>query len=813
MSFTNRIKTLLGLRRQRRRAEPTAFMAFLEGSRIVTALIFFTTIAAIVAISSAGLNTAHLPVLQGQVATVRINAALAFSYESALRTAAAQAQVLERVPPVYRLDTAELEKFSAALRELHTAALEIDEHPAPLPLAHDEDATDEADIEDSAPTENGETVESSDPLASAFASFRAAGPYRANLEDFKILLTQVPDPTTRNALIEVGLEILAQIYADGVHDSSLISGTAAAELPLIQVAGAGSGGNSSVEAASAIAPRRIQSQEEALAYLRLNLSGEDVPRSAQLALFRLLRHGVSPNLVFDREATAARQRALLANLKPVVIEVARGETIVEPDTRVSPEQYEMLMAHRQALRTSGTGELDERMQLFGRVLLVLAMVLASVFYVRLEDRETFQSNGRLGLLALVVILNIALVRLVFSLAEMDFFAANSDWASTLPYIAPSAFAPLILAILIDAGSAIFMALFISIFTGLIYGNRLDLLVVTFLASTVAIFSCQDVRRRSRVVRAAGFGGLAIALFALLVGFAEQLPAATLLKQFGVGLASGVTTGILVVGLLPIFETLFKRTTNITLLELTDYNHPLLRKMQIEAPGTYHHSLMVAQLSETAATAIGANGLLARVCALYHDIGKTVMPEYFIENQRGGENPHDENNPSLSALIIKSHVKEGVDIARKHHLPRPIIDVIREHHGTSLIRYFYHRERQRTQGSSNGTATTPPLPGIAPAEVSESTYRYDGPLPRSKESAIISLADGIEAASRSLRQISPQHINELIDSVITERVETNQLDESSLTFSELSTVKESFSHTMINMLHSRIEYPKTNNGKK
>ncbi|KXU34191.1 phosphohydrolase [Cephaloticoccus capnophilus] len=815
MSFTNHIKTLLGLRRQRRRAEPAAFMAFLEGSRLVTALIFFTTVAAIVAISSAGLNTAHLPVLQGQVATVRIAAALPFTYESALRTASAQAQVLERVPPVYRLDTAELKKFSTALRELHTHALELDAHSVPLPLPQPEDALDDTDDPSSderlANHPQTERVEDSE-LARAFSAFRAAGPYRASFEDFKILLSQVPDPTTRSALIEVGLEILAQIYADGVHDNSLLPGTASGELPLIQVA---SPGSSSGSESAAVAPRRIQSQEEALSYLRLNLSGEDVPRAAQVALFRLLRHGVSPNLVFDREATAARQRAILANLKPVQIEVSRGETIIEPDTRVSPEQYEMLMAHRQALRASGTGETDERMQLFGRVLLVLAMVLASVFYVRLEDRETFQSNGRLGLLALVVILNIALVRLVFSLAEMDFFAANSDWASTLPYIAPSAFAPLILAILIDAGSAIFMALFISIFTGLIYGNRLDLLVVTFLASTVAIFSCQDLRRRSRVVRAAGFGGLAIALFALLVGFSEQLPAATLLKQFGVGLASGVSTGILVVGLLPIFETLFKRTTNITLLELTDYNHPLLRKMQIEAPGTYHHSLMVAQLSESAATAIGANGLLARVCALYHDIGKTVMPEYFIENQRGGENPHDENNPSLSALIIKSHVKEGVDIARKHHLPRPIIDVIREHHGTSLIRYFYHRECVRAQ-SNNGhaaTANTPTLPGIAPAEVAESTYRYDGPLPRTKESAIISLADGIEAASRSLRQLSPQHINELIDSVITERVETNQLDESSLTFAELSTVKESFSHTMINMLHSRIEYPKPNDGKK
>jgi len=778
-------------------------MVFLEGSRIVTALIFFTTIAAIVAISSAGLNTAHLPVLQGQIATVRIAATVPFSYESALRTAAAQEQVLERVPPVYRLDSAALHTFEEALRTLHARTVEL-QAQAGGDASHAAEAHADAGTPldpKNAPAEAAGKPTVGDSLALAFQAFNAAGPYRAQLDDFKTLLAQVPSAERRGALLQAGLDTLAQIYADGVHDGSLSSGSTQQQegsVPLIQIAGPG----------DSVTTRRIQSQEQALTYLRLNLSGEDVPRAAQVALFRLLRHGVRPNLVFDREATSERQRETLANLKPVTVEVSRGETIIEPDMRVSPEQYEMLMAHRQALRESGAGELDERMQLFGRVLLVLAMVLASVFYVRLEDRETFQSNGRLGLLALVVILNIALVRLVFSLAEMDFFAANSDWASTLPYIAPSAFAPLILAILIDAGSAIFMALFISIFTGLIYGNRLDLLVVTFLASTVAIFSCQDVRRRSQVVRAAGFGGLAIALFALLVGYAEQFPAATLLKQFGVGLASGVTTGILVVGLLPIFETLFKRTTNITLLELTDYNHPLLRKMQLEAPGTYHHSLVVAQLSETASTAIGANGLLARVCALYHDIGKTVMPEYFIENQRGGENPHDENNPSLSALIIKSHVKEGVDIARKHHLPRPIIDVIREHHGTSLIRYFYHRERERTQNSNAAANNTAHLPGIAPAAVAESTYRYDGPLPSFKESAIISLADGIEAASRSLRQLTPQHINELIDSVISERVETGQLDESSLTFAELSVVKESFSHSMINMLHSRIEYPST-----
>jgi putative nucleotidyltransferase with HDIG domain len=422
--------------------------------------------------------------------------------------------------------------------------------------------------------------------------------------------------------------------------------------------------------------------------------------------------------------------------------------------------------------------------------------------VRLEDRETFQSNSRLGLLALVVIVNLALVRAVYSLGALEFFARDVAWASILPYVAPSALAPLVVAILIDAGSGIFMALLISLFTGAIYGNRLDVVVVTFLASMVAIFACRDVRRRSRVVRAAGFGGLTVALFALLVGLADQLSVDILLRQMGAGLVSGVFTGIIVVGVLPVLEALFKRTTDITLLELTDFNHPLLRLMQLEAPGTYHHSLVVAQLAENAASAIGANPLLARACALFHDIGKTSKPSYFIENQRDQGNPHDEQSPALSALIIKCHVKDGVDLARKHHLPRAIIDVIQQHHGTSLISYFYQRAKSR---SRTGTAS-PFAPGLAPAVVEETTYRYDGPRPQFKESAIISLADGIEAASRNLRRVSPQHLGELIETIFRDRIADGQLDEAPLTFEEIAKIKSSFTFTILNMLHSRVTNP-------
>ena len=773
----NILKDLFHGRKSRRSAEPGAIMVFLETSRWITASLFAFTVIAIVVISSVRLNTANIPFLPNQLATTRITAAVPFSYESTEKTKVDRERSLNRVPRVYRLETEELVQFEEAINDLQDQIIsaetlaEFDETPAiGIPLE----------------------------IVTALESFNERGPYTVNLDDLKLLTTGV-STERRAVLIESGLHVLRKIYADGVHDHQL-SGASSSNVTVLQVA----------RDDGDIGVRRVQSLADALTYLRINLSGEDVPRPVSLALFRILRNGVVPNLVFDRKATELREQTAVARLKPVVVKVIQGETIIEPDTRVTAEQYEMLMAHRRALNANKDTHIEQRLHLFGRILLVLAMVLASVFYVRLEDRETFNSNGRLALLALVVILNISMIRAVYSLGSFGFFIENSDWASTLPYVALSAFAPLIVAILIDAGSAIFMALFISIFTGVIYGNRLDILVITFLASTVAIFASRDVRKRSRVVRAATYGGFTVALFALLVGFADQLPLTTLSKQFGAGLVSGAFSGILVVGLLPVLESLFKRTTDITLLELTDYNHPLLRLMQLQAPGTYHHSLMVAQLSENAANDIGANPLLARVCALYHDIGKTVKPEYFIENQRNSTNPHDTNNPSLSALIIKSHVKEGVDLARKHRLPRAIINVIRQHHGTSLIRYFYHRavtdSRDSTAPFVSATPRGPLLPGINPADVCETTYRYDGPIPRFTESAIISLADSVEAASRSLRKVSPQHIGELIDSIFRHHIEDKQLDDAPLTFAQLTKIKASFNHTMLNMLHSRVDYP-------
>ena len=775
MSVRNQLKLLVGGLSARRAGRPatahSATQEFFDRSPLVAMLIFVATVTAIVLISSAGLTTLNVPVLPHQLATVRVVAVTPFTYLSLEQTTAAGEQVVNRLPPVYRLDLETSRSFDADARALLVQLEGFERtHPANALRLNDPRAE----------------------FATLVEAFNARGPYHANAEDVAAVLA-AGDAKARAALFDTGLAALRDVAAEGVHDDDL-GVSAPGNVTVFQV----------MRPTGVIALRPVQSMEEAMTFLRVSLDVEGVPRPTALALFRFFRTGLKANLAFDRDATQAREAEARRQVKPVLVSVARGQTIIEPGERVSPGQFEMLMAYRRFLREHTDTAFEEGLTLFGRILLVLAMVIASVLYIRLEDAETLQRNGRLGLLALVTIFNLALVRLVYSIGGLDFFIHDGSWASTLPYVAPTALAPLIVAILIDAGSAIFMALLISIFTGVIYGNRLDLVVLTFLASLVAIFGCRVVHKRGRVVRAAAAGGLTLALFGLPIGFADQVPFATLARQMTAAVATGLLTGMAVVGVLPVLESLFKRTTDITLLELTDYNHPLLRQQQLEAPGTYHHSLVVAQLAENAANAIGANPLLARVCALFHDIGKTPHAAYFTENQRESLNPHDGLTPMASAQIIKAHVTDGVELANRHRLPRAAIDVIQQHHGTTLVRSFYLRAVEQSRVPFPVKNLPHPIPLLAPPV--EAAYRYDGPKPQFKESAIISLADGVEAATRSLRSVSAGQLVPLIDRIVGDRIADGQLDEAPLTFEELNKVKNSFQFTLLNMLHARVAYP-------
>lgn len=788
MSVRNQLKLLVGGLSARRGSRPpgsvvpSAMGEFLDRSRVIAALIFIVTVAAIVLISWVGITTLDAPISVNQIATSRVTALVPFSFESAQKTRAARDQFLDTVPPVYRLDQEALRRFEAAARMLLTQL---------------------AALEGTAPGNTPALPGRRPELTRIADTFNSHGPYHATPEDIAAVLA-IGDAKSRAEIFENGLATLRDLYARGITDSAL-GNVSPGNAVVFQIA----------RPDGEVGQRAVQTREEALTILRVSLGAGNFPRQSVQAVFRLFLFGVSANVVFDRVATSARHASATKALKPVIVNVPRGQAIIEAGDLVTPEQYEILVAHRKYVRQHGDTEVREGLALFGRVLLVLAMVLASLIYIRIEDPETLRSNVRCGLLALVVIVNLALVRANYSLGGAEFFVRDGSWASTLPYVAPTAFAPLIVAILIDAGSGIFMALLISIFTGVIYGNRLDLLVMTFLASLVAIFFGRDARRRGLLVRAAGAGGLTIAAFAALIGFADQTPIDTLVRQMIAGLGTGLLTGIGVVGLLPVLESLFKRTTDITLLELTDYNHPLLRQMQLEAPGTYHHSLVVAQLSENAANAIGANPLVARVCSLFHDVGKTTHPQFFVENQRDRSDPHADLPPAESARIIKQHVTDGVELAYKHHLPRAVIDVIHQHHGTTLVRYFYQRalEASRAPFTPAGRKRSAPseesltlVPAAAPAVPDAHAYRYDGPRPQFKESAIISLADGIEATTRSLRQVNAEDLRETIDRIVAERIAEGQLDEAPLTLEEITRIKNSFHFTLLNMLHSRIAYP-------
>jgi putative nucleotidyltransferase with HDIG domain len=728
----------------------------METSGFVKICLVVMAVASIAAISFTGTIPAALQLLPGQVAPVRLTASKDFEYESSLQRTREEAATRARVAPVYRRDMTVFEEFSAAFNSFFQA------------------------MEEASPDRYQEIA----------ARFSETGTFQASVEDVRSFLSLKADGRLEAARL-AGLRVLGDLFRTGIYDDTLRRADEAGLTLLLLADGVD---------ARTVGVRTIPLRLAA-ATLRSNLEGENLPQEVIDALVRVLRTAIRPNLVFDAEATGRRADLAAAAVGPVVVSVTAGQTLVEAGQKVTPDVHELLSAYRSELAESGTDlpALDDRF--LGRVLQVFAMLLAAAVYLRLHDPRTLESNSRLALIILVVISNLLLVRSTLALGKLPYLLENPGLAAALPYLAPVVLAPLFLTILLGSGPGVFTALIVSVFSGVIHSGRLDVMVMSFLASLVAVYGCQAIRLRAHVVRAAALAGAAVAILALLIGLADRTPLEVFSLQMLVGFMVCTICGFLVIGMLPVFESVFGRTTDITFLELTDFNHPLLRRLQLEAPGTYHHSLVVANLAENAATAIGANGLMARVCALFHDIGKMIKPEYFTENQRGSQNPHDLRNPSMSALIIKSHVKEGVALAQEYRLPQPVIDTIRQHHGTTLMQFFFTRAKERLKGGKSAGA----LAEFPPEQVPEGVYRYDGPKPRFKESAIIHLADSCEAASRSLRKVTSQSLAEMIDDIVEARVADGQLDECPLTLEELSKIKGSFTFTLLNMLHGRVAY--------
>jgi putative nucleotidyltransferase with HDIG domain len=446
---------------------------------------------------------------------------------------------------------------------------------------------------------------------------------------------------------------------------------------------------------------------------------------------------------------------------------------------------------------------------------VIALLFFGTAVVQLwiNQPRTFTQNSRVFLVFGTIFVQLAATKLILVLASahtFKFLTPEMGWL-----LAPYAFAPLVLSVLLGRNHGLYAAVFVSLWSSVLFG-RIDasLLVISLISGFTAVYLTLQVRRRGQLIRAGVGVGVAIWLSSLsfgMIGPINLFPPmdndwGMIGLQSALTLGNGIITAMIVGGALPMFEHLFQITTDVSWLELSDLNHPLLRRMTIEAPGTYHHSLVVANLAEAAAEKIGANATLCRVCSYFHDVGKLVKPEYFTENMNFERNPHDDLAPTMSALIIIAHVKEGVDLALKHGLNKQIIDVIQEHHGTSLVYYFYQRAIQQQEDARAGGKIMNIREEDIP-EVQEESFRYPGPKPQTKESAIVSLADIVESASRSLEKPTPQKIEQLVNELIEERIADGQLDECDLTLGELRIIAERYRFTLMTMLHTRIAYPK------
>ncbi len=368
------------------------------------------------------------------------------------------------------------------------------------------------------------------------------------------------------------------------------------------------------------------------------------------------------------------------------------------------------------------------------------------------------------------------------------------------YIPTAAAAMLTMLLFNDLELAFLMALTSSLLVVLIGGEGMGMMLTLFLGSLIGVYSVREARTRGQIIGAGLFVSLIQVICFTLSHFdLQRIMTGEFGTQFLYPLTvNGFIAAFVVMATLKIFEYLFGVLTNFSLLELSDFNHPLLKKMILEAPGTYHHSLVVSNLAEAASDAIGANALLARVGAYYHDIGKLVKPEYFTENQIGMSNKHDNIEPSVSRLVILNHVKEGMDLARKYKLSQTIIDFIPQHHGTSLMHYFYQRALEEAQDST---------------AVKEEDFRYPGPKPQTKEAAIIMLADSSEGATRSLDEATQANIEETVKKIINNKFIDGQLDECLLTLAEINKISLTFSRVLGAMYHSRVKYSEKRNGSK
>jgi hypothetical protein len=497
--------------------------------------------------------------------------------------------------------------------------------------------------------------------------------------------------------------------------------------------------------------------------------------------YQILTGFLRPNLFYDERDTQQRIDEAVARVPRARGTVLAKERIIESHDKITQEHLQRLrsLSAEMARRRTSEGGFRLLLPFLGKIFVsAIAMWIVGIFLLLLRP-QLYEDTLRVLLIALVLLLVIFIARLInrFGVSE---------------YLIPVAVAPMLLTVFFDAQLAFVGAVALGVILGGMRGYEFSTIFTTLVVGLFSILAVRRVRSRSWIFKAILFLAVAYLGTIMTTAFLRYTPFDRTLLHLRDGLLiNALLCPIFTYGLMVIFEYLFDITTDATLLELSALNRPLLRELALQAPGTYHHSIVVGTLSEAAAEAIGANSLLARVGAYYHDIGKMEKPEYFVENQKGGKNPHEKLTPSMSYLVIINHVKRGLEIAKENGIPKEIRDFIPQHHGTNLISYFYKKALEK-----NGDN-----------DVQETDFRYPGPKPQTKETGIVMLADAIEASARSLRDPSPSRIRNMVNSIIEERFKKGELDECPLTLRDLNLIQESFVRTLTGIFHGRVQYQK------
>jgi cyclic-di-AMP phosphodiesterase PgpH len=512
------------------------------------------------------------------------------------------------------------------------------------------------------------------------------------------------------------------------------------------------------------------------------------PPEVQQVIADVARRLLQPTLTFNQQETEERKKKAVEAIKPVFFQVKRGEMIIREGERVREEHIPKLRALASGKRLG-----DPVSAVAGTAIFVTVVVIFGLLYLRqFRPRVPWDSQSLL-LLAILLVGNILSVRAFMVIAHALVESFPVVESGILLYALPVTVGGILVAIFFDFQVGILFSLMTSLLIGILVRDNLAMAVLALVGNLVATFRVQQYRQRSSILLTGLLIGLANILTLMAYGLMSSNPFAWPRAYEALcGLLGGLLAAVVVSAVLPLLESIFKCTTDIKLLELASLNHPLLRQLIMHAPGTYHHSMLVGTLAEAAAEAIGANPLLARVGSYYHDIGKMLTPEYFVENQAGRGNKHDRLSPSMSALIIMAHVKDGIKLAKEYKLPQRIIDMIPQHHGTNLITYFYNKAKELEDPSVQ--------------QIHEGDYRYPGPKPQTREAAIVMLADKVEAASRVLTEPTPQRITGLVQRIVSNIFMDGQLDECDLTLRDLQKISDAFVRTLIAIYHHRVEYP-------